>query len=61
MKILESIDDAKIAKSSAYQLTGMFALLFDKSQLIRGNATSIEVHYLLDAVEVIREMRDSNR
>jgi hypothetical protein len=61
MKLLMAIDDAKIAKSSAYQLGGMFSLLFDKAQLIRGHATSINVHFLLDAVEAVRDMRDAKK
>ncbi len=34
------------------------AILEDKARLIRGQATSIHVHALLDVLDMIRERRD---
>ena len=57
MKAVMSIDDAKLSKSSAAQLMMVAGTAFDKSQLVRGQATQVNVTVLLDAVQAIREMR----
>jgi len=53
-RCVASITSAKIAKTSAAQLTTMVAILEDKSRLVRGQATGINVTVLMDVVEAIR-------
>lgn len=38
-QILDAVTDEKIEKATAYQLTGMFSLLYDKERLERGMST----------------------
>jgi predicted transcriptional regulator len=53
-RILESVTQDKIAKGSALQLVTAFGILHDKSQVLRGQATGINVSVLLDVAEAIR-------
>jgi len=57
MRAVMSIDDSKLSKSSAAQLMMVAGTAFDKSQLVRGQATQINVTVLLDAVQAIKDMR----
>jgi predicted transcriptional regulator len=57
-RMITSITDADIGKLDAYRRTLSGAVATDKMQLLRGEATSIDVHVLLDAVSAIKEMRD---
>jgi len=57
MRALMSINDATISKASLLpRITGA-AILEDKSRVIRGQATQINVSVLLDAVAAVRAMR----
>ena len=58
MRAVMSIDDAKLHKSSASQLMMVAGIAFDKSQLVRGQATQINVSVLIDLVQAARDMRD---
>lgn len=51
---LVAIDDDKIQKSSALQLATASGILLDKSLLLSGEPTSINVVALLDVVEAIK-------
>lgn len=53
-KLLLSIDKSKISKASALQTVTAAAILEDKSRIIRGQATSINVSVLMDVVEALR-------
>ena len=53
-----AIDDEKIAKSSALQLATSSGILLDKSLLLSGQPTSVNVVALMDVAELIRERRD---
>jgi hypothetical protein len=59
MRAVMSIDDSKLSKSSASQLMMVAGIAFDKSQLVRGQATQINVSVLVDLVAAAREIRDS--
>jgi hypothetical protein len=59
MRAVMSIDDAKLSKSSASQLMIVAGIAFDKSQLVHGQATQINVSVLLDLVQAARDMRDA--
>ena len=39
-RIVQHLTNAKLQKSSAYQLTGMLGILYDKERLERGESTS---------------------
>lgn len=54
-----AIDDDKIAKSSALQLATSSGILLDKSLLLSGQPTSINVVALMDMLDVIRQRRDA--
>ena len=53
-----AIDDDKIAKASALQLATSSGILLDKSLLLSGQPTSINVVALMDVAKLIRERRD---
>jgi hypothetical protein len=55
--MITSITDADIGKLDAYRRTLSGAVATDKALLLRGEATSIDVHVLLDAVQAAREIR----
>lgn len=58
MRAVMSIDDAKLHKSSASQLMMVAGIAFDKSQLVRGQATSINVNVLTTLLDEARAARD---
>jgi hypothetical protein len=58
-RMVTSITDHDILKLDAYRRTLSAAVATDKMLLSRGEATSIDVHVLLDAVQAVREMRRS--
>lgn len=53
-----AIDDEKIAKASALQLATSSGILLDKSLLLSGQPTSINVVALMDVLDVIQQRRD---
>jgi len=53
-RFLESVTEKKIVKTSAAQLVTMAAILHDKSQVMRGQATQINVTVLMDVVAAIK-------
>jgi hypothetical protein len=59
MRILQSITQSKLTKASAYQLTGMYGIIHDKVQVLRGQATGINVTVLMDVVEAIKARQSS--
>ena len=60
MRAVMSIDDAKLETATAVQLATVAGIAFDKSQLVRGQATQINVSVLLDLVQAARDMRDNS-
>jgi predicted transcriptional regulator len=54
-----AIDDEKIAKSSALQLATASGICLDKSLLLSGQPTSINVVALMEVAEAIRNHRDA--
>jgi hypothetical protein len=60
-KILESVTPEDIEKANLLQKTTAAAIATDKTQLLRGNPTQIQVAYLVEAVEMIRQMRKLER
>jgi cytochrome c1 len=58
MKAVMSIDDAKLQMATAVQLATVAGIAFDKSQLVRGLATQVNVSVLLDLMQAARDMRD---
>lgn len=58
-RIVESIDDVDIGKASLQQKSISSGVLLDKSLLLAGDMPPIRVEILLNAVQVIREMRRS--
>ena len=56
-RMLGSIDDEVIAKSQLLPRVTSAAILEDKARTIRGQATSVNVVMLLDAVQAIKQMR----
>ena len=58
MRALASVTQEKLRKSSAGSLVTVAAILEDKARLIRGQATSIHVHALMDVLDMLRERRD---
>jgi IS30 family transposase len=58
MRAVKSIDDAKLQTATAVQLATVAGIAFDKSQLVHGLATQVNVSVLLDLVQAARDMRD---
>ena len=58
MRALMFVTDAKLQKSSAAALMMVAGTAHDKAQVLRGMATSINVTMLIDAVNMVRAMRD---
>jgi len=54
LNILESITPDKLAKASALQLATSYGILHDKIQVMRGQATGINVTVLMDVIEAIK-------
>ena len=53
-RCLGSITESKLRKASATSLVTAYAILEDKSRLIRGMPTGLDVHVLLDLMSVVR-------
>src|SRR5271157_4691822 len=53
-----AIDDEKIAKSSALQLATASGICLDKSLLLSGQPTSINVVVLMELLDLIQQRRD---
>src|SRR5271157_793420 len=53
-----AIDDEKIAKSSALQLATASGICLDKSLLLDGRPTSINVVVLMELLDLIQQRRD---
>lgn len=58
LQLLQSLTPSKLEKASALQAVTAAAILQDKTQVLRGQATSINVTVLMDVVEAIRARRD---
>jgi len=58
--ILNSLTTEDIKKSSAYQKVGMYALLYDKERLERGESTQnvAHAHVSRDLQEILTELRN---
>ena len=56
-RILDSITPEDITKASLLQKTTSSAICTDKSLALSGQAASIDVHVLLEAANMVREMR----
>jgi len=56
-KMLGSITESKLQKTSAVQLVTGAAILFDKERLERGQATGINVTALVDVAELLRNQQ----
>lgn len=56
-RILDSISPEDISKGSLLQKMTSSAIATDKSLLLAGEATQIDIHVLLEAVRIVREMR----
>ena len=54
MRALGSVTSAKLQKASAGSLVTVAAILEDKARLIRGQASSIHVHALVDVLDALR-------
>jgi predicted transcriptional regulator len=59
MRAIGSITEAKLAKASAPALMMVAGTAHDKSQVLRGQATGINVSVLLDVAKAIRDQRDN--
>ena len=57
LRIYESITDNVIEKAQLLPRITSLAILEDKARVIRGQATSVNVTVLLDAVQTIKQMR----
>lgn len=57
LRSLKSITDDDIAKAPLMARVTSAAILEDKARTIRGQASSINVNVLLDAVNAVRELR----
>jgi len=55
MRSVASLTPNKLAKANAVQLMTVAGIAFDKSQLVKGLATGINVSVLLDVAAAIRE------
>lgn len=53
-RIVESIDEKKIQKASALQLVTAYGILHDKSALLRGQPTGINVTAVWDLVAALK-------
>jgi len=53
-RCLESVTDKKLGKASLLQAVTSAAILEDKSRIIRGMPTGMDVHVLLDIASMIR-------
>jgi IS30 family transposase len=58
-RILDSITPEDITKASLLQKTTSSAICTDKSLALSGQVLSVDVHVLLEAVRVVREMRSN--
>ena len=56
-QILKHMDDAKLEKASAYQLAGMFGILYDKERLERDKSTQ-NVGMVLQNIAYLRTIDD---
>jgi hypothetical protein len=54
LRALASVTQDKLRKSSAGSLVTVAAILEDKARLVRGQATSIHVHALVDVLDMLR-------
>jgi hypothetical protein len=61
MRLVESITPRKIAKAQLLPTVTSIAILEDKSRVIRGQATTINVSVVADLAEAIRSQRDGIR
>jgi hypothetical protein len=59
--IVTSIDAVDISKASLQQKAISSGILLDKSLLLVGEATSVDVHVLVDAAKAYRDMRRAER
>jgi hypothetical protein len=57
-RILDSITPEDITKASLLQKTTSSAICTDKSLALSGQSLNIDVHILLEAVSLVREMRE---
>ena len=57
LRIYESITDRDLRKAQLLPRVTSLAILEDKARTIRGQATSVNVTVLLDAVQTIKQMR----
>lgn len=53
-RLLGSLSQDKIDKTKPMEAITGAAILIDKSRLVRGQATGINVHVLMDVVEALR-------
>lgn len=60
-EILAAVSAEDIARATLQQKLVSAAIAIDKMQLLRGNPTSINVSLMLEAVEVLIELRDGKR
>lgn len=58
LRVLNSISDQDIEKASLQNKAVSSGIFLDKSLLLRGQVTQVDVHVLLDAVSAVRETRD---
>jgi hypothetical protein len=56
-RILDSINDTDISKASLQQKSISSGVLLDKSLLLTGDAPSVNIHILLEAVQAVRAIR----
>jgi hypothetical protein len=59
-RCLESVTASKLRKASATSLVTSAAILQDKSRIIRGMPTSLDVHVLIDILSEIRGDKDNS-
>ena len=60
-RLLQSVTQDKIDKTKPMEAVTAAAILEDKSRLVRGQATGINVNILLDIVDAMRDMRDNSQ
>ena len=60
MRALASVTQDKLRKSSAGSLVTVAAILEDKARLIRGQATSVHIHALIDVLDAIAAQGEAN-
>jgi hypothetical protein len=56
-RVLDSISDVDISKASLQQKSISSGVLLDKSLLLTGDVPSIDVHVLLEAVQLVRAIK----